>query len=70
MRQHKAVTWQQWDKVKIGEKNGKALYRTELVVQSGSIINLMKLYMEQLQKMSLHQFFKIWQPSKFQLDHE
>ena len=67
MRQHKAVTWRQWDKVKIGEKNGKAVYRTELVVQNGSIVNLMKLYMEQLQKMSLHQFFKIWQLRNFNL---
>ena len=67
MRQHKAVTWCQWDKVKIGEQNGKAVYRTELVVQSGSIINLMKLYMEQLEKMSLHQFFKIWQLQNFNL---
>ena len=67
MRQHKAVTWRQWDKVKIGEKNGKAVYGTELVVQSGSIVNLMKLYMEQLEKMSLHQFFKIWQLRNFNL---
>ena len=67
MRQHKAVTWRQWDKIKIGEKNGKAVYRTELIVQSGSIVNLMKLYMEQLHKMSLHQFFKIWQLRNFNL---
>ena len=36
-------------------------------MQSGSIVYLMKLYREQLQKMSLHQFFKIWQLRNFNL---
>ena len=61
MRTQKELTWRQWEQIKIGHKKGKATYRTELCMKTGSIVNLMKLYTKQLQSMSLHQFFKVWQ---------
>ena len=67
MRTQKEVTWQQWEQIKIGDKKGKAKYRTELRMKTGSIVNLMKLYTQQLQSMSLHQFFKVWQLRNFNL---
>ena len=67
MRTQKEVTWRQWEQIKIGDKKGKAKYRTELRMKTGSIINLMKLYTQQLQSMSLHQFFKVWQLPNFNL---
>ena len=54
MRTQKEVTWRQWEQIKIGDKKGKAKYRTELRMKTGSIVNLMKLYTQQLQSMSLH----------------
>ena len=67
MKRHNAVTWQQWEQVRINNKNGKPTYRTELRVKSGSIVNLLQLYMKQLAYMSLHQFFKVWQLRNFNL---
>ena len=67
MKRHNEVTWQQWEQVRIKHKRGKPTYRTELRVKSGSIVNLMQLYMKQLANMSLHQFFKIWQLRNFNL---
>ena len=67
MRTQKEVTWRQWEQIKIGDKKGKAKNRTELHMKTGSIVNLMKLYTQQLQRMSLHQFFKVWQLRNFNL---
>ena len=67
MRTQKEVKWRQWEQIKIGHKKGKATYRTELCMKTGSIVNLMKLYTKQLQSMSLHQFFKVWQLRNFNL---
>ena len=67
MRTQKEVTWRQWEQIKIGDKKGKAKYRTELRMKTGSIVNLMKLYTQQLQSMSLLQFFKVWQLGIFNL---
>ena len=67
MRTQKEVRWRQWEQIKIGHKKGKATYKTELCMKTGSIVNLMRLYTKQLQSMSLHQFFKVWQLRNFNL---
>ena len=61
MRQGKEVHWKQWCPVKAIDKNGKPTTHTELVSKSGSVFNLLKLYINQLDDMSTHQFFKLWQ---------
>ena len=67
MRQGKEVHWKQWCPVKTVDKNGKPTTHTELVSKSGSVLNLLKLYINQLDDMSTHQFFKLWQLQNFNM---
>ena len=64
------VTWKEWGKVIGKDKHGKPTKRTELITRSGSVVNLLKLYTKQLEEMSLHQFFKIWQLRNFNMTLE
>ena len=63
----KKVSWKQWESVQYYDKKGKSKSKTELMHHTGSVVNLMNTYFKQLRKMSLHQFFKIWQLRNFNL---
>ena len=67
MRQGKEVHWKQWGAVKAVDKNGNPTTRTELLSKSGSVVNLLKLYINQVDNMSTHQFFKLWQLRNFNM---
>ena len=67
MRQVNQVNWKQWGPVKGKDKHGNTTRRIELLSKSGSVVNLLKLYTKQLNKMSLHQFFKLWQLRNFNM---
>ena len=64
------VTWKEWGKVVGKDKNGNPTKRTDLLTRSGTVTNLLNLYSEQLEQMSLHQFFKIWQLRNFNMTLE
>ena len=70
MRTVQQVTWKEWGKVIGKDKHGKPTKQTELITRSGSVVNLLKLYTKQLEEMSLHQFFKIWQLRNFNMTLE
>ena len=65
--QLKHVSWEQWGKVYYYNKKNKKQSRVDIIHYSGSIAKLLKLYFEQLKKMSMHQFCKIWQLRNFNL---
>ena len=67
MRQVNQVNWKQWGPVKGKDKHENTTRRIELLSKSGSVVNLLKLYTKQLNKMSLHQFFKLWQLRNFNM---
>ena len=67
MRQVNQVKWKQWAPVKGKDKHGNKTRCIVLLSKSGSVVNLLKLYMQQLKKMSLHQFFKLWQQRNFNM---
>ena len=67
MRQVNQVKWKQLGPVKGKDKHGNKTRRIEQLSKSGSVVNLLKLYTQQLKKMSLHQFFKLWQLRNFNM---
>ena len=62
-----AVCWKQWSLKKTGRmsKKGKVIKRMGLCEFSGTPKVLFKEYLKRFEKMSLHQFIKIWQIKKF-----
>ena len=63
----KRVSWKQWESVKYNDGSGPLKSKIDIVSHTGSVVNLMKLYIKQLNEMSAHQFFKVWQLRNFNL---
>ena len=61
------VKWKQWGPVKGKDKHGYLTTHIKLLSKSGSVVKLLKLYTKQLQKMSHHQLFKLWQLRNFNM---
>ena len=67
MNKLKTVNWVQWGKQEYTQTNGKKAKRPALLPFEGPACKLMGEYFKQLKKISLHQFFKVWQLRNYNL---